>query len=160
MGRINFEAIFNNHYWKTFSDWFAMVRIQISEWFGIILNGSELIPIRNICRGFVYYKVQFYYFLKIPLNILDCWKFDLRYTNFRISFSIFHTLQIWNVNTRVQNDIKWKIRSIFAHAFPNEVWASKCIFLSIILLIQWPVENAYYKIVIEIRLFTMWISTV
>ena len=45
--RINFEAVFNKRDSKRFSDWFGLTRIQISEWFEIVLIGSEWIPIRN-----------------------------------------------------------------------------------------------------------------
>ena len=35
-----------------YSEWFALARIQISEWIGIVLIGSEWIPIRYFRQGY------------------------------------------------------------------------------------------------------------
>ena len=43
LSRIKFQAIFNKLDSKFFSDWFALARIQISEWFGIALIQSDSI---------------------------------------------------------------------------------------------------------------------
>ena len=51
LSRINFQAFFNKRDSKSFSDWSASARIQISEWFGIVLIGSKWISIQNCRKG-------------------------------------------------------------------------------------------------------------
>ena len=50
-----FFTVFHQTSYKTFlwigPEWFALARIQISEWIGIVLIGSEWIPIRYFRQG-------------------------------------------------------------------------------------------------------------
>ena len=56
-----------NNFWIG-SGWFALARIQISEWFGIVLIGSEWIPIRNFRQGYFGKKLSFYLNLLIYIE--------------------------------------------------------------------------------------------
>ena len=76
LSRIYFQLIFNKQDWKLCwigSDWFALARKQISEWFGMFLFNSEWISIQiNRINYIVYTENEI---LKIGPSSINFHKF-------------------------------------------------------------------------------------